>query len=211
MIAWPVAERASRRRKTGRCSHARDQLLDPEARDVQRRQRGAEIGVALVRAHDDAAGLGDREVHAGEAGLRGEELLAQVRARHRGERGRIVEPVGAAELAVEQRADLGALEVDRREHDVARRLAAQLHDPLAEVGVDHLDAARAEVGVQAALLGEHRLALHDARARRAPRAARARSGCARRRRAPSARARRARSRRPRTARGSRRGGRACGP
>ena len=80
----------------------------------------------------------------GDSGLRGEELLAQVRARDLGERGRIVErPAALPSSRVEELADLFRLEVDRRQHDVARRLAAQLHDPLAEVGVDDLDAVRA--------------------------------------------------------------------
>jgi hypothetical protein len=38
----------------------------------------------------------------------------------------------------------------------------QLDDALSQVGVDDLEAARLEVGVEAALLGEHRLALGDA-------------------------------------------------
>ncbi len=46
---------------------ARDDLLDAHAGDVDGRERGAHVGVALVRAHDDVAGLGDGEVHAGEA------------------------------------------------------------------------------------------------------------------------------------------------
>ena len=51
-----------------------------------------------------------------------------------------VAPFVGAQLAVEQLADFFLLDVDRRQHDVAGVLVAELHDPLAEVGVDHLDA-----------------------------------------------------------------------
>src|SRR2546428_692550 len=53
--------------------------------------------------------------------------------------------------------------MDGRHHDVGGRLPAELHDPLAEVRVPHLDAVRLEVLVEMALLGEHRLALHQPR------------------------------------------------
>ena len=74
---------------------------------------------------------------------------------------------GRAQLFVEQLAHLLLLQVDGGHDDVGRRLAAELHDALAEVGVHHLDAARLEVLVEAALLGEHRLALHQPRDARA--------------------------------------------
>ena len=45
----------------------RDQLLDAHAGDVQLGQRDAQVGVAFVRADDEAAGLGDGEVHARDA------------------------------------------------------------------------------------------------------------------------------------------------
>ena len=45
--------------------------------------------------------------------------------------------------------------------DVARRLAAELDDVFAEVGLDRLDAVRLEMIVEADLLGDHRLALGD--------------------------------------------------
>src|SRR5439155_23260578 len=59
---------------------ARNELLDSHARDVKRRQRGAQIGVSFVGADDESARLRDGEVHAGQAGLRGEELRAQMRS-----------------------------------------------------------------------------------------------------------------------------------
>ena len=51
--------------------------------------------------------------------------------------------------------------VDRRHHDVARRLVVELLDALAEVGLDDLDAAVLEERPHLALVGQHRLALHQ--------------------------------------------------
>ena len=45
---------------------------------------------------------------------------------------------------------------------MAGRLAGQLHDPLAQIGVDHFDAVPLEERVQVALFGQHRLAFDDA-------------------------------------------------
>jgi hypothetical protein len=64
-------------------------------------------------------------------------------------------------VLVKHFAHLGALEMDGRHDDVTGRLLLELDDALAEVGVDHLDAARLQVGIQVAFLGEHRLALHQ--------------------------------------------------
>src|SRR5262249_22949113 len=47
----------------------RDQLLDADAGDVQRRHGGADVGVALVGADDEPTGLGHGEVGAGHAGV----------------------------------------------------------------------------------------------------------------------------------------------
>src|SRR6266568_3032677 len=140
---------------------ARDDLLDAHAGDVHGREGGAHVGVPLVRADHHAAGLRHREIHAGEPRLRAQEALAQVAARRLRELRRIGEPRRRGEFLVEELADLLALQVDRRKDDVRGRLVPELHDPLAEVGVHDLDPARLEVGVEAALLGEHRLRLHE--------------------------------------------------
>ena len=134
---------------------------------MERRQAGAEVGVALVRHDHDRAGLGDGEVRAADAGVGREETPAQVGAGKAREALRVVLALGRAHAAVEQCADLAPRLVDGGHDQVRRRLAGELHDALAEVGVHDLDAARLEVRIQAALLGEHRLALHHP-----PRAAR---------------------------------------
>ena len=144
--AWPVARAGEEAEEDAEVLEPRHELLHAHARDVDGRERGAHVGVALVRADDHAAGLRDREVHAGEAGLRRHEPLAEVPARRLGELLRIREPLRRAEVVVEELADLLLLLVDGGQHDVGGRLARELHDPLAEIGVDHLDAARLEVG-----------------------------------------------------------------
>ena len=55
-----------------------------------------------------------------------------------------------------------AREMNRRRDDMGRRFVAQLNDVLAKVGLDRLDPRRLERGVEADLLGDHRLALGDA-------------------------------------------------
>ncbi len=57
---------------------------------------------------------------------------------------------------------LFATQMDGRGYDVAGRLPEQLHDALAQVRIDHLDATRLQVGVQTALFGQHRLAFDHA-------------------------------------------------
>src|SRR5215203_7553315 len=83
-------------------------------------------------------------------------------ARRADERSGIRQPRGRAEVLVEGVADLFLLQMDRRQHDVARSLLAELDDPLAEICVHDVDAARLEIRVEPALLGEHRLALDEA-------------------------------------------------
>ncbi len=69
---------------------------------------------------------------------------------------------------------------------------------------------RSRNGIEVALLGEHRLALHQPGDAAVRGGARGRSRCARRRRAPSAPVRRGRGPCARTARGTRRAARGCG-
>ena len=62
---------------------------------------------------------------------------------------------------MEELSDLLASAMDRRDDQVRGWLVAELHDPLAQIGVHDPDALRLEMGVEATLLREHRLALDD--------------------------------------------------
>ena len=124
-----------------------------------------------------AAGLGHAEVRAADRHRRAEELAPQMRARHRGQRLRLIRKLGYAQRAHEQLADLGAVLVDGRHQDVRRVLAGQLDDQLGQVGLGRADAGVFERGVQPDLVGGQRLdldhlaravALHDPRDDRSP-------------------------------------------
>ena len=69
----------------------RHHLLDPDHRDQHLGQRQAHPAVALGLDDDQRAGVGDREVRAGDADLRAQELLAQVQPR------RLGQPAGSSE------------------------------------------------------------------------------------------------------------------
>ena len=62
-------------------------------------------------------------------------------------------------VLAEIRLDLILVEMHRRRNDVARRLAPQLNDIFAKIGLHRLDARIAERLVDGDLLGDHRLAL----------------------------------------------------
>ena len=67
-----------------------------------------------------------------------------------------------AELLGEQPAHVGGRHVDGRRDDVHRPLPGQLHDVLAQVGLDGADAGRLQHVVQLHLLADHRLRLDHA-------------------------------------------------
>ena len=92
----------------------------------------------------DVAGLGHGEVRAADADRHREELRAQVRARRRGQLGGLVGDLDA-QLAPEERGDLGAVAVDGGHEDVRGRVAGELDDQLGQVGLHrvHADAPRA--------------------------------------------------------------------
>ena len=90
-----------------------------------------------------------------------------------------------SEFLVEEFADVFLLQVDGGENDVAWRFVAELHDAFTEIGVRHLDAARLQVRIEVALLGQHRLRLHEAGNAAIRRGCDEQWCCARQRRAPS--------------------------
>ena len=138
---------------------ARNDLLDADRGDVQLRHIGRQIGVALVGADDEGPGLGDREIGPRHAGVGSEDQRAgRLALRFRQIMDVAVVGIGADRLG-EYFGHIGAQLVHRGHHDMARVLIVELLDALAEIGLDHLDPDRSHVGPEAALLGQHRLAL----------------------------------------------------
>ena len=146
---------------------ARHQLLDAHDRDQRVGQGQAHPAVALGLDDHHGAGLGDREVRAGDRDAGPEELLAEVEAGGLGECPRVVGqvvrrgPAGGGHLADEDVADLGPVAVDRRDEDVRRQVAPELDDQLREVGLPGSDPLARQRLVQLDLLGHHRFDLDD--------------------------------------------------
>ena len=164
VISWPVPERASRRRIV-QASSSVGTIFSIEATTIcTLGSVCGEIAVSLIGDDHRGSGLGDQQVGAGDADIGGDELLAQHGARfghevrHRAERAIRRE---AAMDADEILGDLFLVEVDHRRDDVARRLAPDLDDVLAEIGLRHLDAGGFEMGVEADLFRHHGFALGD--------------------------------------------------
>ena len=90
-----------------------------------------------------------------------EVLAAQVLARAAGDDlGLVV--VGAEAVSLEGARHLAPVAVDDRLDDVGRLVVVELHDELAEIGLDRLDAVPLEKGAQLDLLGGHALGLDHA-------------------------------------------------
>ena len=107
--------------------------------------------------------LRNGEVDPGDGCLRREKLGPEVLPGRLGEVGRIACAGFGAQLLVKEDADFLLLKVNGRHDDVARRLAGQLYDPLAQIRIHDLDAALLQEGVQVAFFRQHRLALDHPR------------------------------------------------
>ena len=158
----PRARAGQQAREDPQRPHVGNHLLKPHDGDVQVGERGAQVGVALVRADGQRPGRGHGEVDARHRDIGLEELRPQGVPRRMRQVGRIAVARFGAHLALEERPNLLAPHADGRQHDVARGHVQQLHDPLAEVALDRLHAPFLEIGRQPALLREHRLALDEA-------------------------------------------------
>ena len=138
-----------------RVVEGRHELVDSEQRDVDRRQRRRQVGIAFVGHQDDRARLGDGHVRAGDADGRRDELFAQRLSCV--ELDRFDRRFGA-----EDRCGVFLRQVDGGGDEVRRMRVRELHHPLPQVCLDDLHAQSFEVAVQPDLLAGHRLALgHD--------------------------------------------------
>ena len=166
-IRSPVDDRGSSCRNTSRSCQVGTTFSMPTTEIEHLGQGQAHPAVALGLDDHERAGVGDREVGAGDGDLGAQELLPQVQPRRVGQLGRLVGQVsrgGPADVghpAQEDLPDLRAVAVDRRDQDVARQVVAELHDELGEVGLPGGDALCLQGLVEADLLGGHRLDLDD--------------------------------------------------
>ena len=165
-------------------------LLDPHHGDEHLGQRRAHAPVALGLDDADRAGLGDAEVRAADRHRhrRGTSRAGARRAASASAVGSQPRSWPCGDRALEQRADLGAVAVDRRARGCAttRRRASWMISSARSVSIAWMP-ARGERLVEPDLVGGERLDLdHLARAV-APARCRRRSRSPRRRRAPSGR------------------------
>jgi len=103
--------------------------------------------------------LGHREIHARQARIRLEELLAKHLAGHGGKLVHVLGVLRVLDLLAELAGDLILVLVDGGHDDVARRFAIQLDDVLAQIGLQGLDAMPLEEVIEVHLLRDHALAL----------------------------------------------------
>ena len=161
VIGWPVAERASSRRKTPRsCARGISFSMPMQAMcsfGSETPRSALPSFVQTTKPPVSAMAKLTPVMPASASRNLSRRCARAASARYFGS----VAPSCGAQVLVEQLADLFLLDVNRRQHDVAGRLVPQLHDPFAQVGVDDFDAVPLQVRIQVAFFGEHRLALDE--------------------------------------------------
>ena len=106
---------------------------------MYRWQARAEIGVSFVRANYQAPRIGQGEVDPRNARIGREELGPQMLPGRFGQIFGIACSLVRAKVLVKAGSDFFLLDVNRGEDDVAGGLAAQLNDPLPQIGIDNLN------------------------------------------------------------------------
>ncbi len=129
---------------------------------MNRRNRNSQVGIPFVGANNDSPGFCNRKVDAGNSSFGRYELLPQVIPSGSGQKYRIGVSFGCADVLVKRLTNLFLLDMDGWQHDVAWWFVSQLDDPLAQVGVDHLDVVLFQKRIEMTFFGQHRLALDDA-------------------------------------------------
>ncbi len=148
-----------------RILEGRHHLLQAGDDDMGIRQSLGQIAIAFIGDDDGRSGLGDEKIGAGDADIGGEEFRPEHGARFVAQLARLGDAAlgiegGVARLEGRGHVLLG--QVHGRGDDMARRLAPELDDVFAEVGLDRLDAVRLQMLVELDLFGDHRLALGHA-------------------------------------------------
>src|SRR6185312_13331306 len=117
----------------------RDQLLDAHTGDMHIRQVCAHVCVAFVSAYDELTRFRHGEVDTGQGHPSRQEFLAEMQPGRMRQEFRIGVATGRTQVLVEDLADLFLFLMDAGEDDMTRRLACQLDDTLAQVGVDYVN------------------------------------------------------------------------
>ncbi len=145
----------------GEIAHAGNDFLNAGDDDVNARNAGGEASIAFVGGDGNHAAVGNQEISAGDAHLGGEEGAPQSDARGSDETNRIGVLHVYAKFVAKEIGNLMAAEVHGRSDDVVRRLMAQLHDELAQVGLPDGHADFFERRGQMNFFGDHRLGFDD--------------------------------------------------
>ncbi len=142
----------------------RDQFLDPGERHVNPRHLSAEPPIPLVFDNHDRSRLGDDEVGAGDAEIRGKKVLPKKATRELRQSLRSVRNVLDVGASAKRRADVfDALVEDGRE-EVRRPIVIELDDVLPQIGLPDVHLPLLQSGVEMNFLRSHRLRLHRPRA-----------------------------------------------
>jgi hypothetical protein len=139
--------------------HSRNELLNTDARDVQGRNGGAYIGIALVCADYECSRLGDSEVPARHSRSGSQETRASVVAHGLGEEMWIVVIRVGPNFPREDPCNVMPCLVNGGNYDVAWGLPVELLDALAEIGFGYPNSPVFKEVRHSAFFLEHGLAL----------------------------------------------------
>ena len=136
-------------------------LLQADGNNMQFRTRSGHIRISFIGTYHDIARFCYTEVRARHSRIGSKELVAQTQSCHISQVGRIMVSLFRSELFFKQLAHIVMVQVDGRHHDMTRCLSFQLDDAFTQIGLHHLNAMFLQIRIHLALLGEHRLTLHD--------------------------------------------------
>ena len=139
--------------------HGRHKLLNPHHDHVNPGKRRDHPAVPLVRHQADRPRLHHSEVRTGDPQVGAQKRVAEFLPRVARQRAGVV-AVGDADPLLHQPAHVLAGHVGDRKNDVRGATVGELHDVLAEVGLDDFEPRLRQRCVEMRLLRGHRLTLH---------------------------------------------------
>ena len=120
----------------------RKHLVDTRDSDQRLGQRQAHATIAFGFDDAHSAGVGEQKIRAADTGGDAEKFLAQKGPRGGGQVFGFVTQIGEVHLPHENLADLLAIFMKARHHNMRRAVATQLDDQLGQVGFVGMDAGR---------------------------------------------------------------------